>query len=143
MEANPTLRVSVVSAEREIYAGQAQAVFAPAANGDIGVLPRHAPLLSLLRPGEVVVRTPEGVDEAFYVNGGVLEVQPAAVTILSDTALRAHDLDEAAVLAAKERAEKLMHDHQADLDYARAQVELAEAVAQLATIQRLRRRSGR
>lgn len=138
-----TIRVSVVSAEREIFSGEAQAVFAPAAQGDVGILPRHAPMLSLLRPGEVVVRTPEGVDEAFYVNGGLLEVQPAIVTILSDTALRAHDLDEAAVMAAKERAERLMHERHADLDYARAQVELAEAVAQLATIQRMRRRAGR
>lgn len=138
-----TIRVSVVSAEREIFSGEAQAVFAPAAQGDVGILPRHAPMLSLLRPGEVVVRTPEGVDEAFYVNGGMLEVQPTIVTILSDTALRAHDIDEAAVVAAKERAERLMHERHADLDYARAQIELAEAVAQLATIQRLRRRGGR
>lgn len=138
-----TIRVSVVSAEREIFSGEAQAVFAPAAQGDVGILPRHAPMLSLLRPGEVVVRTPEGADEAFYVNGGVLEVQPTIVTILSDTALRAHDLDEAAVVAAKERAERLMRERHADLDYARAQVELAEAVAQLATIQRMRRRGGR
>lgn len=138
-----TMRVSVVSAEREIYSGEAQAVFAPAANGEVGILPRHAPLLSLLRPGEVVVRTPDGTDEPFYVNGGVLEVQPNAVTILSDTAMRAHDLDEAAALAARERAERLMQERHADLDYARAQVELAEAAAQLATIQRLRRRAGR
>jgi F-type H+-transporting ATPase subunit epsilon len=138
-----TIRVSVVSAEREIYSGDAQAVFAPAANGDVGILPHHAPLLALLRAGEVVVRTQEGTDEAFYVNGGVLEVQPSLVTILSDTVARAHDLDEAAVLAAKERAERLMRERSADLDYARAQAELAEAVAQLATIQRLRRRAGR
>ena len=138
-----TIRVSVVSAEHEIYAGEAVMVIAPARLGDVGIKPRHAPMLTLLSPGEVRVTTAEQEHEAFYVTGGILEVQPDVVTVLSDTAIRAHDLDEAQAEEAKARAERLMHDREADIDFAAAQAEFAEAVAQLQTIQRLRRRQGR
>jgi len=135
-----TLHVDIVSAEKEIYSGTAEMVFAPLVTGEVGILPRHAPLLARMKPGEVRVKT--GADELnFYVSGGMLEVQPHVVTVLADTALRAKDLDEAQVLQAKERAETAMKDRQTDIDYARAQAELVEAVAQLRTIQRLRERA--
>ncbi len=138
-----SIRVSVVSAEHEIYSGEAVMVSAPARLGEVGIKPRHAPMLTLLSPGEVKVTFPDNTEEAFYVSGGILEVQPDVVTVLSDIAVRAHDLDEAKAAEAKERAEKLMHDRETDIDFAAAQAEFAEAVAQLHTIQRLRRRQGR
>ncbi len=137
-----TLHVDIVSAEKEIYSGTAEMVFAPLVTGEVGILPRHAPLLARLRPGEVRVRPAGGGEElAFYVSGGVLEVQPHVVTVLADTAVRARDLDEAAALKAKERAEEALRHRQVDIDYAKAQAELAEAIAQLRTIQRLRKRA--
>lgn len=138
-----TIHVDIVSAEAEIYSGLAEMVFAPAVMGEVGILPRHTPLLTLLRPGEVRVKTEGGGEESFYVSGGILEIQPHVVTVLSDTALRAKDVDEAAALEAKERAERAMEDRGADFDYAKAQAELAAAVAQLQAIQRLRRKAGR
>jgi F-type H+-transporting ATPase subunit epsilon len=132
-----TLHVDIVSAEREIYSGRAEMVFAPLVTGEVGVLPRHAPLLARLKPGEVRVRT--GTEELhFYVSGGLLEVQAHVVTVLADTALRAKDLDEAAALKAKEAAEDALKNRQANIDYAKAQAELAEAMAQLRAIKRLR-----
>lgn len=137
-----TLHVDIVSAEEEIFSGTANMVFAPAEMGEVGIAPRHTPLLTRLKPGEVRVQV-EGEDEQFfYVSGGMLEIQPHIVTVLADTAARAKDLDEAAALKAKERAEKAMEDKQSDFDYAKAQAELAEAVAQLRTIQHLRKKSG-
>ena len=136
-----TIHVDIVSAEAEIYSGQAELVVAPAELGEVGIAARHAPFLTRLRPGEVRVKLRGGEVHPFYISGGLLEVQPHVVTVLSDTALRAKDLDEAAALAAKERAEKLLADNKADIDYAKAQAELAEAVAQLAAIQRLRHKS--
>jgi len=134
-----TLHVDIVSAEKEIYSGTAEMVFAPLATGEVGILPRHAPLLARMRPGEVRVRT--GNEELqFYVSGGMLEVQPHVVTVLADTAARAKDLDEAAALKAKERAEEALKSRQTEMDIARAQAELAEAVAQLRAIQKLRER---
>ncbi len=133
-----TLHVDIVSAEAEIFSGTATMVFAPAEMGEVGITPRHAPLLTRLRPGEVRVQTQSGQEEMFYVSGGMLEVQPHVVTILADTAIRAHDLDEAQALEAKERAEKMLADKGADIDYARAQAELAESIAQLAAIRKLR-----
>ncbi len=138
-----TMHVDIVSAEAEIFSGTAERVFAPGVMGELGILPRHAPLLTTLRPGEVRVELPGGEEQIFYISSGILEIQPNVVTILSDTALRAHDLDEAKALEAKQRAEDAMRDKTAKLDYAKAQAELAEAVAQLQTIQRLRKRSGR
>jgi F-type H+-transporting ATPase subunit epsilon len=133
-----TLHVDIVSAEAEIYSGTATMVFAPAEMGEIGITPRHAPLLTRLKPGEVRVQTQGGGEESIFVSGGMIEVQPHVVTVLADTAIRAHDLDEAQALEAKERAEKLLADKGANIDYAKAQVELAESVAQLAAIRKLR-----
>src|SRR3972149_2849912 len=115
-------------------------VFAPAISGEVGILPRHAPLLTQLKPGEVRVRMPGGQEEFFYVSGGMLEVQPHIVTVLTDTALRAKDIDEAAALEAKQRAEQAIQDRTSEFEYAKAQAELAEAVAQLQAIQKLRDR---
>lgn len=134
-----TIHVDIVSAESAIFSGAATMVFAPAEMGEVGIAPRHTPMLTALRPGEVRVQTDDGKEQTFYISGGMLEVQPHVVTVLSDTALRAKDLDEAAALAAKEHAEKMLSDNQTDIDYAKAQAELAEAVAQLRTIQKLRK----
>ena len=138
-----TVHVDIVSAEQEIFSGQAEMVFAPAVMGEVGIAPGHAPMLTRLGPGEVRLKLNDSEESAFYVSGGMLEVQPRVVTILSDTALRAEDLDEAAVMKAKEEAERALEDREASIDYARARAELAETVAQLQTIQRLRRRVGR
>ena len=135
-----TIHVDIVSAEREIFAGDAEMVFAPAVLGEVGILPGHATMLTQLRPGEVRVQIKGGEQQAFYVSGGMLEVQPRMVTVLSDTALRAHDIDEAAVLKAKQEAEDALRDRSGKIDFAKAQAELAELAAQLQTIQRLRRR---
>jgi F-type H+-transporting ATPase subunit epsilon len=132
-----TIHVDIVSAEREIFSGLAEMVIAPLVEGEIGILPRHTPLLARLKPGEVRVKTPTE-ELAFYVSGGMLEVQPHVVTVLADTAARARDLDEAAALKAKERAEEALKSRQAEIDYARAQAELAQAVAQLRTIRKVR-----
>ncbi len=137
-----TMHVDIVSAEQEIFSGSAEFLLAPAEMGEVGIMPRHAPFLSTLQAGEVKVTTSEGEEQFFYVSGGMLEVQPHTVTILSDTALRAKDLDEAAALEAKNRAEQALKDRKSDIDYAKAQAELAEAAAQLQTIQRLRKRMG-
>ena len=106
-----TIHIDIVSAEAEIFSGPAEMVFAPATMGDVGILPRHTPLLTTLKPGEVRVRHPGGKEETFYVSGGMLEIQPHVVTVLSDTAVRAEDVDEAAVLEAKERAERARLPH--------------------------------
>lgn len=137
----PSMRVEIVSAEKAIFSGEASALFAPAEGGEVGILPRHAEMLTKLRPGQVRVQGVDGgEDQLIYVSGGILEVQPHLVTILSDTAERADDLDEAAVLEAKQRAEQKLADQAGDFDYAKAQAELAEAVAQLQAIQKLRNR---
>ncbi|HEY9150342.1 MAG: F0F1 ATP synthase subunit epsilon [Gammaproteobacteria bacterium] len=138
-----TMHVDIVSAEAEIFSGTATMVFAPAEMGELGIAPRHTQLLTRLKPGEVRVLDEKGDEQSFYVSGGILEVQPHVVTVLSDTALRAKDIDEAAALQAKEQAEKLLADNQSDIDYAKAQLELAEAVAQLRAIQKIRDKSGR
>lgn len=134
-----TLHVDIVSAEAEIFSGTATMVFAPAEMGEVGIAPRHTPLLTRLKPGEVRVQSEGKEEQFFYVSGGMLEIQPHVVTVLADTALRAKDLDEAAALRVKERAEKAMADKASDFDYAKAQAELAEAVAQLHAIQRMRK----
>ncbi|MCF6336845.1 MAG: F0F1 ATP synthase subunit epsilon [Gammaproteobacteria bacterium] len=139
-----TMHVDVVSAEEEIFSGPATMLFAPGAMGDLGIMPRHAPLMTRIKPGEVRIITEQGDDEiVLYVSGGMLEIQPEAVTILADTAQRAGDIDEAAALEAKERAEKLLADQKGEIDYAAASAELAEAMAQLQAISRLRKKVGR
>lgn len=137
-----TFHVDIVSAEAEIFSGKANMLFAPAVMGELGIAPRHTPLLTRLKPGEVRVQL-EGQDEqVFFVSGGMLEVQPHVVTVLADTAMRGKDLDEAHALRVKERAEKAMTDRKTDFDYAKAQIELAEAIAQLRTIQHIRDKTG-
>lgn len=134
-----TMHVDIVSAEEEIYSGTVDAVFAPTAMGEVGIMPRHAPLIARMKPGEVRIK--QGDEEQFFfVSGGVLEIQPHVVTVLADTALRAKDLDEAKALEAKKRAEEAMKDRQAKIDYARAEIELAEAMAQLRAIDKLRKK---
>ncbi len=132
-----TIHVDIVSAEKAIWSGTAERVVAPLSEGEVGILPRHTPMLARLKPGEVRVTT-ASEELLFYVSGGLLEVQPHVVTVLADTAARARDLDEAAAQQAKARAEEAIRNRQADLDYARAQAELAEAVAQLRAIRKLR-----
>ncbi|MGH8208530.1 MAG: F0F1 ATP synthase subunit epsilon [Steroidobacteraceae bacterium] len=137
-----TIQVDIVSAEGEIFSGPATMVFAPASEGDLGIAPRHAPLLTLLKAGEVRVQTPEGQQQAFFVGGGALEVQPNKVTVLADTALRAHDIDEAAALAAKQRAEEALRDKSGHITQAEALAELARAAAMLKVVERLRKLRG-
>ncbi|MFO7306832.1 MAG: F0F1 ATP synthase subunit epsilon [Gammaproteobacteria bacterium] len=134
-----TIHVDIVSAEGEIFSGEASMVFAPAVMGEIGIAPRHAPLLTTLKPGEVRVQTPAGEEHFFFVSGGALEIQPHVVTVLADTALRAHDLDEAAALQAKQRAEEALRARVDKIELAEAQAELARAVAQLRAIEKLRK----
>ena len=133
-----TIKVDIVSAEGEIHSGEAAMVFAPAKMGEVGIAPRHAPLLTALRPGEVRVQSPEGDEEAFYITGGMLEVQPHLVTVLADTALRGDQLDEAAALAAQQEAEKALEGVSEETDIARAQAELEEARARYRAAQKLK-----
>jgi F-type H+-transporting ATPase subunit epsilon len=128
-----TIQVDIVSAEGQLFSGPAIMVFAPGTEGDLGIAPRHAPLLTLLNPGEVRVKTPDGQEHPFF------EVQPHKVTVLADTAVRAKDIDEAAALAAKQRAEDALKDKSGRISIAEAQAELARAVAQIKLIQRLRK----
>ena len=134
-----SIQVDIVSAEGEIYSGKAKMVFLPAAEGEIGVAPRHAPLLALLKAGEVRVQPPEGAELSFFVGGGALEVQPSRVTVLADTAVRASDQDEAQALAARQRAEEALAARTDKIDLAEAQAELIRAAAQLKLIQKLRK----
>ncbi len=138
-----TIKVDIVSAESDIWNGAATMVFAPAEMGEIGVAPRHAPLLTRLKPGEIRVQQEDGEELFFYVSGGIIEVQPHLVTVLADTAARAKDLDEAAAVEAKQRAEEALSDKATAIDYARAAAELAEASARLKAIENLRRRAKR
>ena len=133
-----TMHVDVVSAEASIFNGTVEQVFAPAVEGEVGIMPRHSPYLAQLKPGQVRVVKQGGDEEFFYVSGGMLEIQPHVVTVLADTALRAKDVDEAAAQQAKERAEQAMRDKTGEMELAQAQAELAQAIAQLQTIQRLR-----
>jgi F-type H+-transporting ATPase subunit epsilon len=137
-----TIHVDVVSAEQSIYSGVAEFVAAPAQGGEVGIYPRHAPLISRMKPGTVRVKVPDrDEEELFFVSGGILEVQPQVVTILADTALRGKDLDEAKALEAKRMAEEALKDRSALMDYAKAEAELAEAVAQIRAIEQLRKAS--
>ncbi len=136
-----TIHVDIVSASHEIYSGRVEAVFASAVMGEVGIYPRHTPLLTKLKPGQVRVLI-DGKYEEFYVSGGMLEVQPDVVTILADTAMRAHDVDEAAALQAKQDAERALKDRDSAVDQAEAQAQLAEAVAQLQTVEKMRKTSG-
>jgi F-type H+-transporting ATPase subunit epsilon len=135
-----TMHVNIVSAEKEIYSGTVTQIFAPAELGEVGVMPRHAPMLSTLKAGVVRVIAQDGEEQSFFVNGGILEIQPHVVTILSDTALRAADIDESAALEAKARAEAAIKDRASDMDYAKAKSELIDAVAQIEALKKIRRK---
>ena len=135
-----TIRVDIVSAEGEIHSGDAKMVFAPASMGELGIAPRHAPLLTSLKPGEVRIQDIDDQEHFFYITGGMLEVQPHLVTVLADTALRGEQLDEAAALAAKQDAEKALEGISDETDIVRAQQELAEANARYRAAQKLRGR---
>ncbi len=133
-----TTHVDIVSAEEEIFSGTAEMVFAPAEMGEVGIAPRHTQMITRLKAGEI--RLQNGNEEqTFFVSGGILEVQPHVVTVLADTAIRAHDLDEAEAIKAKEKAEQALQDKTSDMEYARAQSELIEAAAQLRLIEKLRK----
>jgi F-type H+-transporting ATPase subunit epsilon len=133
-----TIHVDIVSAEEQIFSGAAEMVYAPAIMGEVGIAPRHTPLISPLKPGEVRLDMGGGKEEFFFISGGLLEVQPHVVTVLSDTAIRAKDLDEAAAIEAKKRAEEALSDQRSDIDIAKARAEIAAAAAQIAAIQKLR-----
>jgi len=133
-----TFHVDVVSAEEEIFSGVVEMLFAPGEMGDLGILPRHTPLLTSLKPGELRLQLPGGEDQYIYVSGGMLEIQPHVVTVLSDTAVRAKDIDEAAALEAKEKAENALKDKNGEIDFALAESQLAEAVAQLHMLKKLK-----
>ena len=139
MTTQNTIHVDIVSAEGEIFSGAASMVFAPGSQGELGIAPRHAPLLTMLKPGEVRVQTPDGAEQHFFVGGGALEVQPNKVTVLADTALRARDLDEAAALAAKQRAEDALRNATDKVGQAEALKELVRAAEQMKLIQKLRK----
>ncbi|MBR9812920.1 F0F1 ATP synthase subunit epsilon [bacterium] len=132
------LHVDIVSAEGEIFSGAAAMVFASAEMGEVGIAPRHAPLLTRLKPGEVRVRKLDGDEQSFFVGSGVLEIQPYVVTVMADTAARAADLDEAAAVEAEQRAKEAVENANAEIDIARAQAELAEAAARLHLLKKLK-----
>jgi len=132
------IQVDIVSAEGEIHTGEAAMVFAPASMGEVGIAPRHAPMLTTLKPGEVRVQDADGNEVAFYITGGTLEIQPSKVMILADTALRGDQLDEAAALAAQRDAEKALEGASQETDVARAQAELEEARARYRAAQKLK-----
>jgi F-type H+-transporting ATPase subunit epsilon len=137
------MHVDIVSAEESIYSGPAEFLVAPAEMGEVGIYPRHTPLLTRIKPGAVRMKVPlKSEEELVWVSGGLLEVQPDVITILADTAVRGADLDEAKALEAKKQAEEAMKDKSSKIDYARAQGELAEAMAQLAAIRKLRKTRG-
>jgi len=133
-----TIKVDIVSAEEEVWSGEGTMVFAPAEMGEMGIAPNHSPLLTRLKPGEIRVQQESGEEQFFFISGGILEVQGHVVTVLSDTALRAADLDESAALEAQKRAEQAMSDRNTDMDLAKAKAELIQAAAQLRAIQKLR-----
>lgn len=134
-----TMKLDIVSAEKSIFSGEVEFISARGSDGELGILPRHAPLLVQLQAGEVRVKLAGGAEEFYYVSGGMLEVQPDIVTVLADTAARAKDLDEAAAQEAKARAEQALRDRSSEVDYAKAQAELMAAMAQLRAIQNLRK----
>jgi F-type H+-transporting ATPase subunit epsilon len=138
-----TVHVDVVSAEASIFSGLAEMVVVPGEMGELGIYPRHTALMTRIKPGSVRIKRPnQEQEELIYVSGGMLEIQPGVVTILADTAIRGGDLDEARAMQAKQDAEEAMKNRSSDIDYAQAQAELAEAIAQLAAIKQLRKRSG-
>ena len=136
-----TVHIDVVSAEESIFSGEAEFVAAPAQMGEVGIYPHHAPMITSIKPGALRIKlADENEEQLIYISGGILEVQPGVVTVLADTAIRGHDLDEAQANAAKKAAEEAMKSRSSDVDYAKAQAELAEAIAQIQAIQKLRQK---
>lgn len=135
-----TIHVDVVSAEESIFSGEAEFVAAPAKMGEVGIYPRHTPMITPIKAGALRIKLPNiGEEQLIFISGGILEVQPGVITVLADTAIRGHDLDEAKANEARQLAEETMRNNQSDIDYARAQAELSEAVAQLRAIEQLRK----
>ena len=134
-----TFQVDIVSAEQQIFSGAAEMVIAPGEAGELGILPEHAPLLTRIKPGTVRIKQAGGEEEVIYVSGGMMEVQPDRVTVLADTSVRAHDLDEAKAMEAERLAKEALADRSGVIDLAKAQAQLAESVAQLAAIRKLRK----
>jgi len=135
-----TVHIDVVSAEASIFSGEAEFVVAPAGAGEVGIYPNHAPMITTIKPGALRIKQSDVAEETLiFISGGMLEVQPGMITVLADTAIRGHDLDEAKAVAAKESAEEAMKNRTSDMDYAKAQAELAEAIAQIQAIQKLRK----
>lgn len=136
-----TVHIDVVSAEESIFSGEAEFIAAPAQMGEVGIYPRHAPMITSIKPGALRIKLAgKNEEQLIYISGGILEVQPGVVTVLADTAIRGHDLDEAQANAAKKAAEEAMKNRSSDIDYAKAQAELAEAIAQIQAIQKLRQK---
>ncbi len=136
-----TIHIDVVSAEESIFSGEAEFIAAPAQMGEVGIYPHHAPMITSIKPGALRIKLADKNEEQLiYISGGILEVQPGVVTVLADTAIRGHDLDEAQANAAKKAAEEAMKNRSSDVDYAKAQAELAEAIAQIQAIQKLRQK---
>ena len=135
-----TIHVDIVSAEKQLFSGLAELIVVTGSEGEIGIKPGHAPLLTSLKPGQVRMNKQNGEEEVYYISGGMLEVQTNTVTILADTAIRAADLDEATAIEAKKRAEEALANRQADFDYTKAAVELAQAIAQIQAIRKLRKK---
>jgi F-type H+-transporting ATPase subunit epsilon len=136
-----TVHIDVVSAEESIFSGEAEFIAAPAQMGEVGIFPHHAPMITSIKPGALRIKLADKNEEQLiYISGGILEVQPGVVTVLADTAIRGHDLDEAQANAAKKAAEEAMKNRSSDVDYAKAQAELAEAIAQIQAIQKLRQK---
>ena len=136
-----SLQCNVVSAKETIYSGEISMLVATGVEGEIGILPGHTPLITLLKPGAMHIKTANGGDEMVYISGGVLEVQPEVVTVLADSAVRAHDLDEARIIEARRKAEEMLQNQKADIDTSAALAALAESVAQLQTLQKYRNRA--
>ena len=136
-----TLQCNVVSAKETIYSGEISMLIATGVEGEVGILPGHIPFITLLKPGTMQIKTSNGNDEMVYVSGGVLEVQPHLVTVLADTAVRAHDLDEAKILEARRHAEQTLQNQKADIDTSPALAALAESLAQLQTLQKFKNRA--
>ena len=138
-----TVRCDIVSAEERIFSGLVAQIVATGSEGDLGIFPGHAPLLTALKPGPIRVLKQDGEEEVYYVSGGFLEVQPNQVKVLADTAMRAGDMDEAAALEARKQAEQALTNQQGEFDYSRAAAQLAEAAAQLRTLQAIRKKLGK
>ncbi|CAN1544719.1 AtpC F0F1-type ATP synthase, epsilon subunit (mitochondrial delta subunit) [Methylophilaceae bacterium] len=137
-----TVHIDVVSAEASIFAGEAEFIVVPASAGEVGIFPHHAPMVTTIKPGALRIKLSDSTEETLiFISGGMLEVQPGLITVLADTAVRGHDLDEAKAIAAKDAAEEALKNRTSEVNYAAAQAELSEALAQIQTIERLRKKT--